>query len=71
MKLSERYSKPKLENACERVLEITSIPSVRNISTFLKNGNTKNDKTLVEKPRGGHGILRGAEYYKRGGGKND
>lgn len=71
MKLSERYGKVKLENACERVLEITSVPSTRNISTFLKNGNAKNDKALTEKTRGGHGILRGADYYKRGGGNND
>lgn len=71
MKLSERYGKAKLESACERVLDITSVPSIRNISTFLKNGNAKNDTELKEKSSESYGITRGAAYFKRGGGNND
>lgn len=70
MKLSERYGKAKLENACERILEIASVPSVRNISSFLKNGNTKNTEVKEKYPES-HGITRGAAYFKRGGGNND
>lgn len=41
MKLSERYGKAKLENACERMLAVSSTPTIRNISTFLKTAKLK------------------------------
>lgn len=69
MKLSERYGKAKLENACERMMAVSSTPTIRNISTFLKNG--KNTVELKEKSSKGHGLTRGVAYFKRGGGNND
>lgn len=41
------YEKAKLENACDRMLAISSTPTIRNISTFLKNG--KNQKIVESK----------------------
>lgn len=71
MKLSERYGKSKLENACERMLAVSSTPTIRNISTFLKNGKTQNAVEPKERPPKSHGLTRGAAYFKRGGGHND
>lgn len=70
MKLGERYSTQRLETACKRVLEFSSVPSVRNISSILKNGQ---DKLPVSKEVPTHaepnsyGITRGAAYFRRGG----
>lgn len=70
MKLESRYSTERLENACKRVLEFSSTPSIRNISSILKNGQ---DKLPVpkdeEKPSesNSYGITRGAAYFRRGG----
>ena len=70
-KLADRYGTARLENACERLLAFTSTPSIRTLSTILKNGQ---DKVSVPKepeaPRADtqHGITRGAAYFRRGGG---
>ncbi len=37
-KLGERYGRDRLENACGRILAYSATPSIRNISSFLKNG---------------------------------
>lgn len=39
-KLGERYGRERLENACGRILAYSATPSVRNISSLLKNGWT-------------------------------
>ena len=70
-KLADRYGTARLENACERLLAFTSTPSIRTLSTILKNGQ---DKVAAPKepeaPRADtqHGITRGAAYFRRGGG---
>ncbi len=70
-KLSERYGKKRLEAACEHALCYTSSPTLRNITSILKNGqdkipvNNQQKETVVS-----HGITRGASYYKRGGASN-
>ena len=67
-KLSDRYGHERLENACERVLLYTSSPTIRNISTILKNGQDRIPAvdTAEEVPSRG-GISRGPGYYRRGG----
>lgn len=69
-KLGDKYGIERLEKACERVLNYSSQPSIRNISTILKNGQ---DRVLpaqqiseAVQPRS-HGITRGAAYFRRGG----
>ena len=69
-KLADRYGAARLENACERLLAFTSTPSIRTLSTILKNGQ---DKVTVpkapeaQKSKTQHGITRGAAYFRRGG----
>lgn len=38
MKLADRYGTERLENACAKALSYTPNPSLKNISTILKNG---------------------------------
>ena len=60
-KLGDRYGRKRLENACGRVLAFTTTPSVRNISSLLKNERT------LPKNINHYGITRGAAYFKKGG----
>ena len=71
MKLADRYGTERLENACARALSYTPSPSLKNISTILKNGQ---DKVAVEsvsfkktnEESAKYGITRGASYYEGG-----
>jgi transposase len=68
MKLSDRYSTDRLENACTKALSYTPSPSLKNISTILKNGQ---DRVPVPKIKpcdssSQYGITRGASYFKGG-----
>ena len=68
MKLADKYSAERLEKACAKALNYTPSPSLKNISTILKNGQ---DKVSVAKIRqseesGTYGITRGASYFKGG-----
>lgn len=69
-RLADRYSAARLENACERLLAFTSTPSIRTLSTILKNGQDKvatPKKPEVPKANTQHGITRGAAYFRKGG----
>jgi hypothetical protein len=66
-KLSKRYGKNKLESACERVLAFSSTPSIRTITTLLKNSKDS-EKTVADSDSSNkYGITRGAAYWKKGG----
>ena len=67
--LVDKYGLDRLEKACERVIAYSVQPSVRNISTILKNRQDKLASALsdVPKPPKSHGITRGAAYFQRGG----
>ena len=69
-KLGDKYGIDRLEKACERVLNYSSQPSIRNISTILKNGQDRvpsyQQVPETAKPKT-HGITRGAAYFQRGG----
>jgi hypothetical protein len=68
-RLGDKYGHIRLEKACERVFIYSTSPSIRNISTILKNGqdkiqpNTTPSTTTVKS----HGITRGAAYFLGGG----
>lgn len=72
MKLADRYGQIRMENASERLLSFTSQPSLRTISTILKNGQ---DKLSLEKSisetaatqKRSKGITRGVSAYRNGG----
>lgn len=68
-KLCEKYGKKKLETACAEVLKHTSAPSLRLISTILKNGIVKPEekKPEVKENANAYGITRGAAYYSKCG----
>ncbi len=71
-KLEKRYSAKELEDACERVLRLTSAPTIRNISTLCKSSSDYNDgnKCAAQKTDD-HGITRGAAYYSKGGQRHE
>lgn len=67
MRLADRYSTNRLEQACGTALTYTPSPSLKNIATILKNGL---DKVKVKPPSlqsdTSHGITRGAAYFRGG-----
>jgi hypothetical protein len=70
LKMADKYSVERLENACARALSYTPRPTSRNISAILKSGQ---DKVLpsagpARKADDRHSFIRGAEYY--GGGRD-
>lgn len=70
MKLAERYGAERLENACGRLLAFSSAPSVRTLSTILKNGQDRvpaPEKAEESAETPAHGITRGAAYFRKGG----
>lgn len=68
MKLGEKYGAKRLENACGQLLAYSSVPSIRNLSSMLKNGQ---DRISTQKREPidnvSHGFTRGAAYYRKGG----
>ena len=67
-KLSDRYGPVRLENACQRLLAFSSAPSIRTLSTILKNGQDRaQQEPTVQKEPIQHGITRGADYFRKGG----
>lgn len=71
MKLADRYGMERLENACAKALSYTPSPSLKNISTILKNGQDKvvlatASSSASSKESSKYGITRGASYYEGG-----
>ena len=71
MKLADRYGTECLENACVKALSYTPSPSLKNISTILKNGQDKvalekDSFSATNKESSKYGITRGASYYEGG-----
>ena len=71
MKLADRYGTDRLKNACAKVLSYTPSPSLKNISTILKNGQdkvvlTSESARVSNKESLKYGITRGVSYYKGG-----
>ena len=73
MKAAENYGNNRIERACEKLLSVTAQPSLRSITTILKNGQDKL-KTVSDTPpstsaKRSNGITRGLSAYKNGGDK--
>lgn len=68
LKLADKYSHPRLENACRKALSYTPQPSYKIIQSILKSGQ---DMLLAEEPKEKpenapqYGFTRGADYYRR------
>ena len=71
-KLGTRYGAERLEDACERVLRLTSAPTIRNISVLCKSSSERKEEGApAAKKKGSHGITRGAVYYSKGGQRHE
>ena len=69
-KLKKRSGAARLERACEHLLSFSSSPSIRNLSSILKNGQDRsqsNENAAEAEPTPSYGITRGAAYFRRGG----
>jgi transposase len=69
MKLRDRYSLSRIEDACSRALLYTPSPSFKNIHTILKTGQDKhalNPSVTPTKRSGKYGYTRGAHYFQGG-----
>ena len=65
-KLAKQYSGSRLEAACEKLLECTSKPDIRTLSSMLRNGQDKvrKPKEDQEQKHISTGHTRGADYYR-------
>ena len=50
-----------------RLLSFSNTPSIRTLSTILKNGQDKAQEQKSQKEPVQHGITRGADYFRKGG----
>lgn len=68
-KLGERYGKKRLESACAQILSFSAAPSIRSISTILKNAKKQPEIESPDKfaDTNRYGITRGAAYFRKGG----
>lgn len=75
VKPGEKYSKKKLESVCERMIPLSSAPSIRTITTILKNSRQPSEnidaKSDAEDSCNKYGITRGAAYFRKGGADNE
>lgn len=64
LKLADKYSPERLENACKKALTFTPRPSLKNIQAILSSGQDKEQPDREEKTTSSqYGFTRGAEYY--------
>ena len=67
LKLSDRYSRTRLEAACRLALSYTDRPSQKNVRSILAAGQDKSvpEPAVPKEVRNKHAITRGADYYRR------
>lgn len=64
MKLADKYTPERLENACKKALTFTPRPSLKNIQAILSSGQDKvDDSPALTESSAKYGFTRGAEYY--------
>ena len=69
LKLSDKYGKTRLEDACQLALEHISQPSYKNIRMILQSNQDRNKKTKdPQKESTEYAFVRGKDYY---GGKQN
>ena len=69
LKLADKYSPPKLEEACKTALSYTQSPSYKSVSNILAatrdNAMEIRDDNADTLQNNANGITRGADYYRR------
>ena len=65
LKLADKYTPDRLENACKRALGFTPHPSYKNIQVILSSGQDKQDSTVNSDTSTNeqYGFTRGNSYY--------
>ena len=68
LKLADKYTPERLENACKRALKYTPRPSLKNIQVILASGQDKAvpEQSATAAASSQYSFTRGAEYYRRG-----
>ena len=71
-KLTNRYGAARLESASARILDLSSAPTIRNISALCKAATERKpeENNPGEHQDNRYDITRGASYYSRGGKHN-
>ena len=65
LKLADKYSAERLENACKKALTFTPRPSLKNIQAILSSGQDQlGEKAEEHTSSSQYGFTRGAEYYE-------
>ena len=65
LKLADKYSSERLENACRKTLTFTPRPSLKNIQAILSSGQDQCNEQPEERPSSSqYGFTRGAGYYE-------
>lgn len=67
LKLADKYSVERLENACKHALSFTPQPSFKSVKNILVTGQDKlvPEMTATKDDGNAHGYIRGAAYYGR------
>ena len=65
LKLADKYTPDRLENACKRALSFTPRPSYKNIQVILSSGQDRQEEIREEKVDSTeqYGFTRGGSYY--------
>lgn len=66
LKLADKYTPDRLENACKRALSFTSRPSYKNIQVILSSGQDKHEEqseNAASAANEQYGFTRGDSYY--------
>ena len=63
LKLADKYTPERLENACRKALTFTPRPSLKNVQAILASGQDKPAESKEPAPSSQYGFTRGAEYY--------
>lgn len=66
LKLADKYSHERLENACRKALTFTPRPSLKNIQAILSSGQDQPEREKSEEKQSTsqYGFTRGAGYYE-------
>jgi hypothetical protein len=65
LKLADKYTPDRLENACKRALSFTPRPSYKNIQVILSSGQDRQEELNAETVDNTeqYGFTRGSSYY--------
>jgi len=70
LKLTDKYSPQRLEEACNRALSYTPRPSLKSIQTILRSGQDKlladSSEPETEDIVSQYAFTRGPDYYRKG-----